>query len=119
MSEKDEIQFGGYIHFYIKGNDVSNEKFNLTAWTSFYGFYGMPFAKIFSTDGIAPSEKSLVSLDDYVAIRGGSYSEVENTLENAVEIMNEHILIDEKNLVTQKPINKKPTKTPVKNLQIA
>ena len=48
----------------------------------FYGFNWIPFAKIFSTDNVAPSENSVNGIDDYATIIGGGYSEVDNTIDN-------------------------------------
>jgi hypothetical protein len=71
--------------FSIKRDNISHQ-FNITGFTSFYGFYGIPFAKIFSGDRFTPSENVITEIQDYSAIRTmPSYDTIENTLENALE----------------------------------
>jgi len=69
--------------FSIETQNIVNNH-NITGFTSFYGFYGIPFAKIFSSDRFAPSENVITGIENYAAIRS-LYPTVENTLENALE----------------------------------
>lgn len=50
----------------------------------FHGAAWIPFSKVFSTDGVAPSENSIVDIVDYATIIAGSYPELDATLDNAI-----------------------------------
>jgi len=51
----------------------------------FYGFYWIPFAKIFSADTYAPSEIGVDDVSDYTAITGGSYPTIYETFRRSLK----------------------------------
>lgn len=50
----------------------------------FYGASWIPFAKIFSSDNVSPSENAIDDILDYATIIGGTYPAHNNTLDNAI-----------------------------------
>lgn len=77
IPDASERKFQNAYHLTSTGATFeSTVKFNGSSW--------IPFAKLFSTDNVAPSENVIEDITDYATIIGGGYSAVDNTLNNAL-----------------------------------
>lgn len=67
------------IPYLINGSDDTIEntvKFFAAPW--------MPFARLFSTECSVPADHYITLIEDYATITGGGYTEIDNTIDNAL-----------------------------------